>query len=381
MPVAGHGDPRLELDQLLAQLVDQAQDVIATQGRLRGLLRANRMVTANLDLPVLLRRIAEAARELAQARYAALGVLRPDGRGLEQFIHVGIDADAATRIGHLPEGKGVLGALIDDPRPIRLTDLGADPRSVGFPDNHPPMTSFLGVPIRIRDAVYGNLYLTEREGGPFTRDDEELMTALAATAATAIDNARLYAESRRRQQWLAASTEITRQLLSISGKDPLQQIARRIHELADADVVTVVLTTPEEQQLTVEVATGEHADELTATSYPTESSIAAEAIRTGRALLLGDATQTRDYLIHVAEVMPVGPLMALPLLGGQRTRGACWWPGTPNTTGSPTPTWTLPPRSPTTPRSPWNWPRLAPTSNARCCSATATASPAICTIT
>lgn len=321
--VADYGDvPRLDLDQLLAQLVDRAQDVIATQGRLRGLLRANRMIASDLGLPVVLQRIVEAARELAHARYAALGVLSPDGRGLEQFIHVGMDADTVAQIGHLPEGKGLLGALIDDPRPIRLADLHDDPRSTGFPDGHPAMSSFLGVPIRIRDQVFGNLYLTEHDNGGFTRDDLELVTALAATAATAIDNARLYDESRQRQQWLAASTEITRQLLSAQGEPPLRVIARRVHELADADVVTVVLPTADEQRLMIEVATGEQADQLTALSYPVEGSVAGVAIGAGRPVLLGDATRQDTYVIHMGQVSPVGPMMALPLFGSQRTHGA-----------------------------------------------------------
>jgi signal transduction histidine kinase len=256
-----------------------------------------------------------------QARYAALGVLGPDG-GLEQFIHVGVDEETVARIGHLPEGKGLLGALIDDPHPIRLADLADDPRSVGFPHGHPAMSSFLGVPIRIRDEVYGNLYLTEREGGPFTAEDEELVATLAATAASAIDNARLYAEAGRRQRWLEASTEITRQLLSSEGEPPLKVIARRLHEMADADVVAVVLPTADQQRLMVEVATGEQAAQLTALSYPVEDTIAGVAINTGRPVLVGDVTQQQSYLVHLAQLTPVGPMMALPLLGTQGSRGA-----------------------------------------------------------
>ena len=313
--------PRLELDQLLTQLIDRAQDVVAARDRLRGLLRANRLIIGDLALPVVLRRIAEAARDLVQARYAALGVLGPDG-GLEQFIHVGVDDETVARIGHLPEGKGLLGALIDDPRPIRLANLADDPRSVGFPEGHPAMSCFLGVPIRIRDEVYGNLYLTEREGGPFTAEDEELVAALAATAASAIDNARLYAEAGRRQRWLEASTEITRQLLSSEGEPPLSVIARRLHEMADADVVAVVLPTADPQRLMVEVATGEQAAQLTALSYPVEDTIAGVAINTGRPVLVGDVTQQQSYLVHLAQLTPVGPMMALPLLGTQGSRGA-----------------------------------------------------------
>jgi two-component system, NarL family, sensor histidine kinase DevS len=313
--------PRLELDQLLTQLIDQAQDVVAARDRLRGLLRANRLIIGDLALPVVLRRIAEAARDLVQARYTALGVLGPDG-GLEQFIHVGVDEDTVARIGHLPEGKGLLGALIDDPHPIRLANLADDPRSAGFPEGHPPMRSFLGVPIRIRDEVYGNLYLTERAGGPFTAEDEELVAALAATAASAIDNARLYAEAGRRQRWLEASTEITRQLLSSEGEPPLSVIARRLHEMADADIVAVVLPTADQRRLMVEVATGEHAAQLTALTYPVEDTIAGVAINTGRPVLIGDVTQQETYTVHLAELTPVGPMMALPLLATKRSRGA-----------------------------------------------------------
>ena len=219
--------PQLELDQLLAQLVARAQDVMAAQGRLRGLLAANQMIIGDLELPVVLRRIAQAACRLVNARYAALGVLAPAG-GLEQFIHVGVDQETVDRIGHLPTGKGLLGALIDDPHPIRLQRIADDPRSVGFPGEHPPMTSFLGVPIRVRDEVFGNLYLTESATGEFTADDEEMVTALAATAGVAIENARLFEQARKRQDWLQAATRITRQLLSDEGEEPLQLVARQV---------------------------------------------------------------------------------------------------------------------------------------------------------
>ncbi|HWD77265.1 MAG TPA: GAF domain-containing protein, partial [Kribbella sp.] len=171
----------MELDQLLGQLVERAQEVMGTQGRLRGLLHASQMVTSDLALPTLLRRIVEAARELLGARYAALGVIGPDGQ-LVEFIHVGMDAETVARVGRLPEGKGLLGAVVEDPRPIRLANIGDDPRSSGFPDEHPPMGSFLGVPIRVRGVVFGNLYLTECRHGEFTAEDEQLALALAATA-------------------------------------------------------------------------------------------------------------------------------------------------------------------------------------------------------
>ena len=156
--------PRLELDQLLAQLVDRAQEVMATQNRLRGLLRATQMVTSGLALPAVLHRIADAARELVGARYAALGVLAPTAAcRVRPRRHA--RPEVVERIGHLPEGKGLLGALIDDPQPIRLAPHHRRPALLRVPPGHPPMTSFLGVPIRIRDEVFGNLYLAESSRG------------------------------------------------------------------------------------------------------------------------------------------------------------------------------------------------------------------------
>jgi transcriptional regulator with GAF, ATPase, and Fis domain len=150
---------RLELDELLEQLIARARDVQATQGRLRGLLRANRLVAAAVDLDELLGHILEAARSLVDARYAALGVVE-QGR-LVRFLHLGMDEQTVAAIGHLPEGKGLLGRLIDYPEPLRLPDIGAHLASVGFPEHHPPMRSFLGVPIQVGSRIYGNLYLTD----------------------------------------------------------------------------------------------------------------------------------------------------------------------------------------------------------------------------
>jgi len=162
--------------------------------RLRGLVTANLVVTANLTLREVLAQIVESARDLLDCDYAALGVIGDDGR-LAQFLHLGMDEDAAAGLGDLPRGDGILGVLVDDPRPLRLHDLGAHPASSGFPAGHPPMRSFIGAPIRVRDLVFGNIYLTDkRGGGPFTADDEELLVALAANAALAVDHARLHDE-------------------------------------------------------------------------------------------------------------------------------------------------------------------------------------------
>ncbi|NUU20554.1 MAG: SpoIIE family protein phosphatase [Streptomycetaceae bacterium] len=160
--------------------------------RMQGLLAAVLAVGSDLDLEAVLRQIVESAVSLSEATYGALGVVGEDG-GLSRFITVGVDEKTIAEIGPYPEGRGILGLLIREPVPLRLHDLGKHPDSYGFPENHPPMTSFLGVPVRVRDEVFGNLYLTEkRGGGDFTGDDEEIVTALARAAGVAIENARLY---------------------------------------------------------------------------------------------------------------------------------------------------------------------------------------------
>ncbi|MDP9093352.1 MAG: GAF domain-containing protein [Actinomycetota bacterium] len=313
--------PRLELDQLLTQLVGRADDVLLAQSRLRGLLAANRMIIGELDLPVVLRQIVEAACKLVRARYGALGVLAPGG-GLQQFVYVGIDDVTAATIGPLPSGKGLLGAVIDNPHPIRLAVMADDPRSVGFPANHPPMSSFLGVPIRVRDEVFGNLYLAEAEKGEFSSEDEELVTALAANAGIAIDNARLFEQAQRRHGWLQASTKITTQLLSNEGEDPLALIARQTRQIADADIVTVVLPTLDHEHFMVEVAAGQRAEEFTGMSYPAQSTLVGLAFDSGEAMLIGDVNDLPDYHIHISDLLSIGPVMVIPLRGAQRMRGA-----------------------------------------------------------
>jgi signal transduction histidine kinase len=289
--------------------------------RLRGLLRANQAIVGNLTLPAVLQRIIEAACELVDARYGALGVIAPTG-GLEQFITVGIDDGSRAQIGHLPAGLGLLGALIDDPRAIRLRELADDPRSVGFPPNHPAMGAFLGVPIRVRDDVFGNLYLTRDDDRDFTPEDEELVASLAATAGVAIDNARLFEEAGRKQDWLAASTEITRQLLSSDGDEPLQLIARRLQDVADADAVNVVLPTSDGQRLMIEVATGAGAEQVTAMTYPTDGTASQAVLDSGQAILIADYSQQSRHRVHLDDVLRVGPLMVVPLGQAPRVRGA-----------------------------------------------------------
>jgi signal transduction histidine kinase len=315
--------PRLELDQLLRQLVDRAHEVMATQGRLRGLLRASQMVTRDLTLPAVLRRIVEAARDLVGARYAALGVISPLG-GLAEFVHSGMAEDAVERIGHLPEGKGLLGALIEDPRPIRLRRIADDARSVGFPPGHPPMHSFLGVPIRIRDEVFGNLYLAESTKGEFSAEDEELTQALAATAAVAIENARLYEAAQSRGEWLQAVAAITRQVLAADADDAshaLELIAETSLRTSRSQLVTVVLPAGPDD-LAVEVAVGAGAKRLVGMRLPTEGSLSGRVLATGTALRQSAGEGDGD--IVAAPGLDVGAVLAVPLHGSTRVHGVLW---------------------------------------------------------
>jgi len=219
-----------------------ADETARAQRRLRDLQRASTTVIERLDLEVVLRRIVEAAMTLVDARYGALGVIAPDGDGLERFIHVGVDEATVAHIGHLPQGKGLLGSVIADRAPIRLEHLTDDPRSVGFPVRHPAMDSFLGVPIRVGDDVYGNLYLTQGTRGPFTADDEELVVALAATAGIAIENARLYDTARAREVWSATTADVMAAMLDATGEDVLEVIAEHVGALIDVDKDSIYAT-------------------------------------------------------------------------------------------------------------------------------------------
>lgn len=300
---------------------DETEDLRSAQDRLRGLLKANQSIISDLALEVVLRRIVEAACELLDARYGALGVLRPDGHGLEQFIHVGIDDASVDRIGELPRGKGVLGALIEHPVPIRLHELSEDPRSVGFPANHPPMHTFLGVPITIRGEIFGNLYLTERTNGDFSAEDVELASAFAATAAVAIENARLFEDARRRQEWLSATAEVAVQIATGDGDEPLRRIAEQVHRLARADVVTVVLPEEGHERLAVAVAVGMGAEQLAGSSYPLAGSLSQVVLESGKPAIAADA-ESAEGSLHVRDTLPIGPAMVLPLAGPDGIRGA-----------------------------------------------------------
>ena len=280
-----------------------------TEARLRALLRANQAVVEHLDLSVVLRRIAEAAVELVGAQYGALGVISPAG-GLEEFIHVGIPDDRAAQIGHLPEGHGLLGALIDDPTPIRLPHLSGDHRSAGFPRHHPPMDSFLGVPIRVGDDVFGNLYLTNREGGQFTEDDEKLVTQLASTAGFAIQHARLYSETDRRRAWASASAEVTSAMLSADPADAISVLVSRVVQLSDADLVFIVIDGGDDY--VISVADGTDAAPLVGTRLDKAGSLTTRVLEGAQPVLVHDAS---GMLPPLDDGRSIGPLLGLPLVG------------------------------------------------------------------
>ncbi|MBO0812006.1 MAG: GAF domain-containing protein [Microlunatus sp.] len=321
-PVAASGFAvPVSVEQLMRTASERESELINTQERLRSLLQANRSIVSELSLPGVLTRIVEAARDVAGARYAALGVIGADDT-LEQFITVGMDEQTVRAIGERPKGRGLLGALIADPRPIRLQRIADDPRSYGLPANHPPIESFLGVPIQVPGAVFGNLYLAESRSGAFTDEDEELVLGLAATAGIAIENARLYEESRQRQEWLRARAEVGRNLTTADPTANLQRIAESVLRLADADVVSVVIPEPETRLVRVVAAIGASAGDLNGARYLMPGSLAGAAMARGSGLIVDNTEQYVETTIGPAYADALGVVMALPLATEQGMAGA-----------------------------------------------------------
>ncbi|MBV9095871.1 MAG: GAF domain-containing protein [Streptosporangiaceae bacterium] len=293
---------------------------------MRGLLQAVVAIGSGLDLESTLRRVVESAVGLVDARYGALGVIGEgnEGKRLAEFIPVGVSADEIGTIHHWPEGRGLLGLLIDDPRPLRLADIAAHPASSGFPEGHPPMRSFLGVPVRVRDEVFGNLYLTDkRGGGEFTEDDEAVLVALGAAAGVAVENARLYQAARRQQRWIAASAEVTTALLS--GAEPgevLAGITRQARELSGADLAVLALPDDERRRLTISYAAGDGADAVCGLVLPGEASLSGQVLATGEPVTCTDfaadpraAREARDAMSQI------GPAVLFPLGAAGTARG------------------------------------------------------------
>jgi signal transduction histidine kinase len=292
--------------------------VLTDRQRLGLLLDAVVAIAADLDLDSVLHRIVEAASRLAGARYAALGVLGAGShRRLQAFVTHGLTQEQRDRIGELPRGHGLLGVIIDRPEPLRLHDLSADPSTYGFPPEHPPMRTFLGVPIRIRDKVFGNLYLTEKEGGAdFDELDESIVVGLAAAAGVVIENARLYEEAARRERWLAATAEISSVLLNTTERDDaLRVVADRAREVAGADFSSVVLQGTGDE-LNVRILSGVPGRGIADLPVPKDDSLAGLVMSSGQAIVVEDlsADPRAATDIMATEGWPaLGPAVLVPL--------------------------------------------------------------------
>jgi signal transduction histidine kinase len=313
------GLPDLRLDQLLAELQSRLDAARGTRDRVHSLLEAVLTVGRELDLDQALQQIVESAASLVDARYAALGVIGDDGM-LAKFLTTGLSPEQVRAIGPFPTGHGILGELIRHPEALRLRDISEHTASVGFPANHPPMHSFLGVPIRVRGEVFGNLYLTEkRGGGEFDAEDESVLQTLAVAAGVAIDNARLYRDARLRERWLLASGEVTSRLLSgASEQDVLAELVQASLEILEADLGVIALALPSGggTGLAVQLAEGVGAEAHRGLLLPLDGSFMGAAFT-------AEAPVTSNDIAHdprVAAGPPrwggLGPAVAVPMGSG-----------------------------------------------------------------
>ena len=302
-------DPiRRRTRDLLREFVDRADEIVRTQEHVEGLLGAVVSLAEDLSLEAVLDRVVQSACELVGARYGALGVIGDDQQ-LSHFITVGIDEDGARLIGDLPTGHGVLGHLIREPKPVRLHDLGEHPIAVGFPPNHPPMKTFLGVPVRVRNEVFGNLYLTEKTDGlDFTAEDEDLAVALAAAAGVAIQNARLFEDSNRRQRWLEAGMDVSDRLKAQPRSDTenLDIVAERaLH--ASASVLSLIAATGEDGSIRCRTSVG--VQSLPGGQELPAGAVVSEVLKTGRSRALTDPRQ----VFGPASAEKLGPVLVAAL--------------------------------------------------------------------
>jgi signal transduction histidine kinase len=284
------------------------------------LLEAGLALASELSLPIVLQRIVDLAAEVTDARYGALGVIADEE--LVEFITTGLSAKQRRDIGALPRGRGVLGLLIKEPRPVRLANIADHPQSVGFPPNHPPMHSFLGSPVQALGRVFGNIYLAEKRGAhEFSLEDQESLAVLATQAGVAIANASLYEETRLRERWLNALRDITNDILN--GAEPaaiLVDIAERARELAKADAATIAIAGSNPGQLVVTTAVGAHASELQGQPVPAVGSISGDVMRTGKPLVLEDVSSDPRAHQRIVQLGRHGPALFVPLrVRGQAT--------------------------------------------------------------
>ncbi|GAA2796294.1 two-component system sensor histidine kinase [Kitasatospora paracochleata] len=306
--------PQLRLDELLDELQSRLDAARGARDRVHSLLEAVLAVGRDLELSQALRHIVEAAVTLVDARYGALGVIGEDQR-LSRFIPVGVPEEQVRRIGALPSGHGILGELIRHPEPLRLAELSDHPSSYGFPPGHPPMHSFLGVPIRIRDRVFGNLYLTEkRGGGEFDAEDEAVLSTLAVAAGVTIENARLYARARLRERWLAASAEVTNSLLSGSAEhEVLDLLVTRASEIAGADLAVVALPVHGSDELEVRIAVGKGERDHRGLVLPLQGSFMGAAALTDGLVVSPDVRTDPRITTGPPRWEGLGPAVAVPI--------------------------------------------------------------------
>jgi signal transduction histidine kinase len=282
------------------------------------LLDAVLTVASELDLDKTLERIVQAACELADAQYGALGVLASDGTRLGRFITHGVTPEERRAIGEPPHGHGVLGVLIHDPKPLRLHDVRTHPMAHGIPKNHPEITTFLGVPIRTGHQVYGNLYLGNKHGGvDFTEDDENTVVALAAAAGMAIDNAQLYEQSTRRRRAVEAAAEITEAVLDDANRiDVLTLVVHRARELVEAELAVLFLV-DDDTELLVEVVAGKPANVVAGSRLPIGGSVAGQVVRSGKPIVIDHVHAlgrvTSDAYAPPSGWPDIGPAMYIPM--------------------------------------------------------------------
>ncbi|MEL3944362.1 MULTISPECIES: sensor histidine kinase [Streptomyces] len=314
--------PKLRLDELLDELQTRIDAARGTQDRVHSLLEAVLSVGRELGLPQVLRRIVEAAVVLVDAEYGALGVIGDDS-SLVQFLTVGLDDEQRGRIGDLPSGHGILGELIRHPQPLRLPELSEHPASHGFPAEHPPMHSFLGVPIRVRDQVFGNLYLTEKRGAvEFDAEDEAVLSTLAVAAGVAIENARLYEEARLRERWLRASAEVTSTLLSgAPGARVLELIVEQARDIVSADVGMIAECVARTDELRPLLAVGTEAERRSGLRLSAQDGFVGAALTTSEPVVSSDIRHDARTSADAAEWAGLGPIVAVPLGAGGKARG------------------------------------------------------------
>jgi len=301
----------LQLDKLLDELqarLDLARDA---RDRVHSLLEAVLAVGRELELDQVLLHIVESATALVDARYGALGVIG-EGQRLSQFITFGFDDTQEAAIGTPPQGNGLLGELIRNPEPLRLKDLSQHPASLGFPPNHPPMETFLGVPIRVRGEVFGNIYLTEKHGGrQFDAEDEAVLATLAVAAGVAVDNAWLYSQARQRERWLTASAEITNSLLTGAGRtEVLNLLAERARDIGESVLAVVALPFGEEEMI-VELAAGEGAEAHRGLVLPVEGSFVGAALRSREPVISACVSKDSRITTGPSRWSGLGPAVAV----------------------------------------------------------------------